>query len=186
MLQLPFTRHFHPSVSLQANQLLDLRLPLSGSADIEQNTLVAFLDRFAYRNPKKTIAARGASIMQPAAVARSGAVSVIKGKGSRVAQADGYVNDEKFWNKKVEDVPADQVSRLQWDLFKWIMLILISLQSSSSISSSQSSTTDSDRWRQLKPRGRRRESLNLTDQSKLTLLVTKAKSPMRKKLKCGR
>jgi len=110
VLQLPFTRHFHPSVSLQANQLLDLRLPLSGSADIEQNTLVAFLDRFAYRNPKKTIAARGASIMQPAAVARSGAVSVIKGKGSRVAQADGYVNDEKFWNKKVEDVPADQVS----------------------------------------------------------------------------
>jgi len=124
--------------------------------------------------------------MQPAAVARSGAVSVIKGKGSRVAQADGYVNDEKFWNKKVEDVPADQVSRLLWDLFKWIMLILIVLQSSSSISSSQSSTTDSDRWRQLRPRGRRRESLNLTDQSKLTLLTTKAKSPMRKKLKCGR
>lgn len=49
--------------------------------------------------------------MQPAAVGRSGATSVIKGKGSRVAQADGYVNDEKFWNKKVEDVPADQVSR---------------------------------------------------------------------------
>jgi ribosome biogenesis protein MAK21 len=47
--------------------------------------------------------------MQPAAASRSGGVSVVKGKGSRVAQADNYVNDEKFWNKKVEDVPADQV-----------------------------------------------------------------------------
>lgn len=108
---IPFTRHFHPSVSLQANQLLDLRLPLSGSADIEQNTLVAFLDRFAYRNPKKTVSAKGASIMQPAAAAagHGSATSISRAKGSRVAQADNYVNDKSFWNKDIKDVAPDQL-----------------------------------------------------------------------------
>lgn len=91
-----------------------MRLPLSGSSDISQNTLVSFLDRFVYRNPKKNATAKGASIMQPAAAAlngRAGAAVVVRSKGARIAgDAAGYVNDEKFWNKKIEDVPADQVS----------------------------------------------------------------------------
>lgn len=50
--------------------------------------------------------------MQPAAVGanKDDGTSVMRSKGSRVAAEAGYVNDEKFWNKKVEDVPADQVS----------------------------------------------------------------------------
>ncbi|GHJ86839.1 hypothetical protein NliqN6_3241 [Naganishia liquefaciens] len=110
---IPLTHHYHPSVAVQATELLALRLPLSGSSDISQNTLVSFLDRFVYRNPKKNATAKGASIMQPAAAAlngRAGAAVVVRSKGARIAgDAAGYVNDEKFWNKKIEDVPADQL-----------------------------------------------------------------------------
>lgn len=106
---IPFVHHYHPSVSLQATQLLELQLPLSGSEDITQNTLVAFLDRFVYRNPKKVATAKGASIMQPAAVSRSGGTSVIKSKSAAGATEAGYVNSEAFWRKKPEDVPADQL-----------------------------------------------------------------------------
>ncbi|KAJ9098475.1 hypothetical protein QFC19_006342 [Naganishia cerealis] len=109
---IPLTKHYHPSVAVQANELISLKLPLSGSPDISQNTLVSFLDRFVYRNPKKNATAKGASIMQPAAAALSGRGGsvVVRSKGAKVAgDAAGYVNDEKFWNKKVEDVPADQL-----------------------------------------------------------------------------
>jgi ribosome biogenesis protein MAK21 len=90
-----------------------LNLPLSGSPDISQNTLISFLDRFVYRNPKKHAMAKGASIMQPAAVSNGAGLTVVKNRGPRVggenAVEAGYVNDEKFWSKKVQDVPADQV-----------------------------------------------------------------------------
>lgn len=48
--------------------------------------------------------------MQPAAVGNKEGINVTKNKGSRVAAESGYVNDEKFWTKKIDDVPADQVS----------------------------------------------------------------------------
>lgn len=94
-------------MSLQAEQLL-LSQPLTGSADISLNSLVSFLDRFVYRNPKKNLQPKGASIMQPAAVYdRSG--MLVSNKGARTGE-DGFVNSEKFWRKKIEDVPVDQVS----------------------------------------------------------------------------
>lgn len=102
---LPFTTHFHPSVALQANQLL-MGEQLTGSPDISLNTLISFLDKFVYRNPKKTAAAKGASIMQPAAVSDHTG-TVIRMRGAR-AGGDA-VNSESFWRKKVEDVPADQL-----------------------------------------------------------------------------
>ncbi|KAK4686047.1 ribosome biogenesis protein MAK21, partial [Tremellales sp. Uapishka_1] len=102
----PFLDHFHPSVSLQANQLL-LSQPLTGSPDISLNTLVSFLDRFVYRNPKKTIQPKGASIMQPSAASDKSGM-VINNKGARTG-ADGYVNSEAFWRLKQDQVPADQL-----------------------------------------------------------------------------
>lgn len=103
---IPLTTHFHPSVSLQAQQLL-MSQPITGSPDISLNTLVSFLDRFVYRNPKKTVQPKGASIMQPAAANdRSG--MVVNNRGARSGD-DGFVNSEKFWRKKIEDVPVDQV-----------------------------------------------------------------------------
>ena len=46
--------------------------------------------------------------MQPAA---AGDVSgmLLQYKGARTGE-DGFVNSEKFWRKKIEDVPVDQVS----------------------------------------------------------------------------
>ncbi len=90
-----------------------LQLPLSGSADITQNTLISFLDKFVYRNPKKTASVKGASIMQPAAVGNRHGSSITQNKGAAtMADANAYVNDEKFWKMKSADVPADQVSLL--------------------------------------------------------------------------
>ena len=45
--------------------------------------------------------------MQPAAVYdRTG--TVVSNKGARTGE-EGYVNSEKFWRKKIEDVPVDQM-----------------------------------------------------------------------------
>jgi ribosome biogenesis protein MAK21 len=101
--QVPFLSHFHPSVSLLASQLID-GVPLTGSADLNLNTLIHFLDRFVYRNAKK-LKAKGASIMQPAAVSdKTGVVLNLKGPGTGME-----VNSKEFWNQNVEDVPVDQV-----------------------------------------------------------------------------
>jgi ribosome biogenesis protein MAK21 len=101
----PFLNHFHPSVSLQASQLL-MGQPITGSPDISLNTLISFLDKFVYRNPKKTAQPKGASIMQPAAITdQSG---VVRTRGPRTDES-AFVNSEAFWRKKVEDVPVDQM-----------------------------------------------------------------------------
>jgi ribosome biogenesis protein MAK21 len=102
---MPFLNHFHPSVSLQAQQLL-MGQQLTGSPDISLNTLIAFLDKFVYRNPKKTAQPKGASIMQPAAVTDQ--QGVVRSRGARTDES-AYVNSEAFWRKKVEDVPVDQL-----------------------------------------------------------------------------
>jgi ribosome biogenesis protein MAK21 len=82
--------------------------PLTASADLSQNTLSHFLDRFVYKNPKKAKAGeavgKGASAMQPAASAVEG-VKLAKGEvGAAV-----MVNDPRFLKKKTSDVPVDQV-----------------------------------------------------------------------------
>jgi ribosome biogenesis protein MAK21 len=108
----PLMSHFHPSVSLHARQLLQGQ-KITTTADLTLNTLAHFLDRFVYRNPKKNIAtSKGASIMQPAANtndARAGLESgVVKLRGVGVRQ-DEFVNNEKFWKKKVQEIPVDQL-----------------------------------------------------------------------------
>ncbi|WWD20366.1 hypothetical protein CI109_104842 [Kwoniella shandongensis] len=104
---IPFLNHFHPSVSLQANQLL-LSQPLTGSSDISLNTLVSFLDRFVYRNPKKTLQPKGASIMQPAAASDKSGM-VVKNHGPQSGTQGVMVNSEQFWRKKIEDVPVEMM-----------------------------------------------------------------------------
>ncbi|KZT01908.1 CBF-domain-containing protein [Laetiporus sulphureus 93-53] len=104
---LPLLHHYHPAVSLHARQLLTSS-PITASPDLALNTLSHFLDRFVYKNPKKP-KAKGASAMQPAFSAndRSGSVKMTKGE---VADEGGLmVNEESWWNRRVEDVPVDQV-----------------------------------------------------------------------------
>lgn len=112
---LPLLSHYHPTVSLHARQLL-LSRPLTSTPDLGLNTLSHFLDRFVYKNPKKQSSKqKGSSAMQPAAgdAISGGGVRLIKGEGGDgfgVGSGGGVtVNDEKWWKRRVDDVPIDQV-----------------------------------------------------------------------------
>ncbi|MCO5555828.1 hypothetical protein L7F22_009373 [Adiantum nelumboides] len=104
----PLLSHFHPSVSLCAAQLLTSQR-IHTTADLTLHTLAHFLDRFVYRNPKKNVAtSKGTSLMQPALHANGIEAGVIRLRGQGI-QKDEFVNDEAFWRKQAEDVPADQL-----------------------------------------------------------------------------
>jgi ribosome biogenesis protein MAK21 len=108
LYQTPLLNHYHPAVSLHARQLLSSQ-PLTASADLSQNTLSHFLDRFVYKNPKQiktgdSAGGKGASAMQPAASAVDG-VKLIKGE----VGVESMVNETAFLKKRAQDVPVDQV-----------------------------------------------------------------------------
>lgn len=98
-------------MSLHATQLLKSQ-PLTASADLSINTLSHFLDRFVYKNPKKLkesgeMRTKGASAMQPAASSNDATgVKLIRGEA---AGGSAPVNMEKFWKRRAEDVPVDEV-----------------------------------------------------------------------------
>ncbi|KAL9623109.1 MAG: hypothetical protein Q9160_002623 [Pyrenula sp. 1 TL-2023] len=79
----PFLSHFHPSVSVGAEHLMNHEA-LSGKPDLNLHTLSHFLDRFVYRNPKisQTSSSRGSSMMQPMAGSES-SVLLVGGKAHR-------------------------------------------------------------------------------------------------------
>ncbi|KAI1789313.1 CBF-domain-containing protein [Ganoderma leucocontextum] len=101
----PLLNHYHPTISLHARQLLS-SAPITGSPDLSLNTLSHFLDRFVYKNPKKP-KPKGQSAMQPSLDNASSAHGVTLVKGE--VGLGMPVNDEKFWKRKVEDVPVDQM-----------------------------------------------------------------------------
>lgn len=105
----PLLKHFHPTVQLLSRQLLQQE-KLTTSPDLTLYTLSHFLDKFVYRNPKKTATLqKGASGMQPAVSgshASDGAVRMVKGwQGSK----EDEVNTERFWKMKAEKVPVDSL-----------------------------------------------------------------------------
>lgn len=102
----PYFRHFHPSVSVFASNLL-VRQKTIPKPELANHTLINFLDKFVYKNAKATDSKRGASIMQPVLAAGSAAHVVIPGRPSAKNQAN--VNSAAFWNKKQEDVAAEDV-----------------------------------------------------------------------------
>lgn len=61
-----------------------------------------------YKNPKKSTTVKGASAMQPAASANDGS-GVKLMKGDVVGNSGVPVNEGKFWKRKAEDVPVDEV-----------------------------------------------------------------------------
>ncbi|KKY25529.1 putative ccaat-box-binding transcription factor [Phaeomoniella chlamydospora] len=101
---LPYLAHYHPSVSVGAESVLN-HTKLSGKPDLTLYTLVHFLDRFVYRNPKSTPASslRGSSVMQPT-LAGDKSTSLF---GTTSAKRQLPVNNQAFWNKKAEDVAAE-------------------------------------------------------------------------------
>lgn len=102
----PFLQHYHPSVALFATRLLT-HGEMPPKPDLSLNTLIHFLDRFVYRNPKAQSAPRGASIMQPMAGGDSSAllVSIYSDK----SRSEQPVNSEAFWKQASEKVNADEV-----------------------------------------------------------------------------
>ncbi|KAI1435695.1 CBF-domain-containing protein [Xylaria sp. CBS 124048] len=100
---LPFLRHYHPSVNVYARNLLNGE-KANQKPDLANHTLIAFLDKFVYKNAKAADQAKGASIMQPIAASGQGQVllsskSILKGVDS--------VNSASFWNKKSGDVAVE-------------------------------------------------------------------------------
>ncbi|KAG5926489.1 hypothetical protein E4U42_003263 [Claviceps africana] len=103
---IPFQAHFHPSVSLFAEALLDKTNKVQ-KPDMESHTLIRFLDKFVYRNPKSGDSSRGASIMQPLRAAKDSGDIWLGSKGAGSMSAP--VNSAAFWKKKTEDVAVDDV-----------------------------------------------------------------------------
>lgn len=102
---LPFLAHFHPSVSVSADHLLDHKT-LPGKPDLTLHTMIHFLDRFVYKNAKvPTTQMRGSSIMQP--MANDDMRSVLVGSAGLAQQPP--VNSEEFRLKRDGDVAADDV-----------------------------------------------------------------------------
>lgn len=78
---------------------------MSGKPDLSLHTLIHFLDRFIYRAPKASAAARGPSIMQPLAGSDASDRLVTAGKDRQYVS----LNSEEFWKKKSHEVAAEDV-----------------------------------------------------------------------------
>jgi ribosome biogenesis protein MAK21 len=102
---IPFLRHFHPSVDLYAASLLNGQKPAQ-KPDLANHTLIHFLDKFVYRNPKTTDSTKGQSLMQP--VVASGSSSVLLSNNKSMAKT-ASLNSAAFWNKKADEVAVDDV-----------------------------------------------------------------------------
>ncbi|KAL8705287.1 MAG: hypothetical protein Q9201_001574 [Fulgogasparrea decipioides] len=102
----PFLTHYHPSVSLFATRLLS-HAPMPPKPDLSSHTLIHFLDRFVYRNPKTNVPARGASIMQPLS-SSSADKSILLSATSLKDRIKQPVNSEAFWKMEADKVGADE------------------------------------------------------------------------------
>lgn len=104
---LPASIHYHPSVSLFATTLLSHR-PLPPKPDLASHTLIHFLDRFVYRNPKAAVSARGASIMQPLSSFTTDKL-LLSSTSSLGGRNNQPVNSDVFWKLDKDQVGADEV-----------------------------------------------------------------------------
>ncbi|KAG9253587.1 ribosome biogenesis protein MAK21 [Emericellopsis atlantica] len=103
---IPVLAHYHPSVSAYATSALEQNAKAT-KPDLDSHSLIRFLDKFVYKQPKATDSARGVSIMQPLKATKDlGDIWL----GSRAAgAAPTSVNSATFKDKKSEDVAAEDV-----------------------------------------------------------------------------
>ena len=100
----PLITHFHPSVALFASRLLHHE-PMPPKPDLEQNTLMHFLDRFVYRNPKQSgTQRRGPSVMQPVVGTTTDHISISERSGIQQP-----VNSSSFGDISVDNIKPDEV-----------------------------------------------------------------------------
>ncbi|KAI5476912.1 CCAAT-box-binding transcription factor [Pseudohyphozyma bogoriensis] len=103
----PLLDHWHPSVALHAEQLLNGE-PISASNDLEQHSLNHFLDRLVYREVKKNVSTKGSSMMQSGVAGQDVSGRIVMKKGPARGD-DAVVNSDAFRNKDAADVPVDQL-----------------------------------------------------------------------------
>lgn len=103
--QTPLLLHFHPSVALFSSKLISHET-MPPKPDLSLHTLIHFLDRFVYKNPKLSSTPRGASIMQP--IAGSDTSGLLVSTRSKVTPREP-VNSEAFWKLEDGKVGADEV-----------------------------------------------------------------------------
>lgn len=104
VVQEPNLRHYHPAVLVYASSVMGSDVATE-KPDLESHSLIRFLDKFAYRNPKTKELTRGGSIMQPLQAGNSGSDTWLRSKSALVSGAP--VNNPSFWSKKVENVAAE-------------------------------------------------------------------------------
>ncbi len=104
--QVPFFAHYHPSVCVFASNLLARQKTLP-KPDLANHTLMHFLDKFVYRNPKAEESKRGGSIMQP--ILASGSSSHVLASSKAAARQQPVVNSSSFWNLSPEQVSVEDV-----------------------------------------------------------------------------
>ncbi|KAB5551326.1 CBF/Mak21 family-domain-containing protein [Coniochaeta sp. 2T2.1] len=102
---IPFLSHFHPSVAVFAENVF-IRQKSLPKPELANHTLMHFLDKFVYRNPKATDGKRGGSIMQPVGSASATNI-VVPGKAGSSTRSS--VNTASFWNLKQAQVAKEDV-----------------------------------------------------------------------------
>jgi ribosome biogenesis protein MAK21 len=106
LLQIPFLVHFHPAVIVSASDLLSVNRGPS-KPDIGNQSLMRFLDKFAYRHPRSVTTGHGTSIMQSAGSPGDAWLARTKGAGARTS--DTTINSASFRKKNVEDIAGEDV-----------------------------------------------------------------------------
>ncbi|KAF4464643.1 Ribosome biogenesis MAK21 [Fusarium albosuccineum] len=103
---IPLQGHYHPSVTVYASSIV-ARDEKAQKPDLDSHSLIRFLDKFVYRNPKAADASKGVSIMQPLRAAKDLGDIWLGSRGPGAATPS--VNSAAFWKKKAEDVAAEDV-----------------------------------------------------------------------------
>jgi ribosome biogenesis protein MAK21 len=103
---IPLQGHYHPSVTVYAASVLE-HDKKSLKPDLDSHSLIRFLDKFVYRNPKANDSSKGVSIMQPLRAAKDIGDIWLGSRGAGGVTTS--VNSSAFWKKKSEDVAAEDV-----------------------------------------------------------------------------
>ena len=102
------TRHYHPSVTLFSTRLLE-HGTMPPVPDLQQNTMIHFLDRFVFKNPKSSHVekVKGISIMQPLAAGDKS--SVLLSNYTNLSRGNQPVNSESFRRQESTKVSPNEV-----------------------------------------------------------------------------
>ncbi|KAI5462984.1 CBF/Mak21 family-domain-containing protein [Mariannaea sp. PMI_226] len=103
---IPLLEHYHPSVTLFASNMI-VPNDKAQKPDLDSHSLIRFLDKFVYRNPKATDTSKGVSIMQPLRASKDVGDIWLGSRGA--AGSAALVNSSTFWKRKVQDVAAEDV-----------------------------------------------------------------------------